>query len=90
MHVYVIDSNTGTIRVDDYKGLMSVWGEMRGQFMTMMLVRRIVVEKPLTESQYNRLAADLKDKVIQSDSRTWLERLAALEDPRGEDDDDED
>jgi len=73
---------SATIEVEDFKNLLAAW-RIHGGPDT--LVGAFVVTKPLTEAQLRRLPSALRELVeCPGDSVAWLERLYALEDPRGE------
>jgi hypothetical protein len=48
------------VTVPDYRNLQAFWQHHGGQMIN-LLVKRIVVEKPLTKPQFNRLHKRLKE-----------------------------
>jgi hypothetical protein len=76
MHVH----RSATIEVPDIHNLRAAWKTYGGP---LCLVSRFVVQKPLTQSQLQRLPKALRELVsCPDDSVAWLERLYGLEDPR--------
>lgn len=80
MTITKVSPQTGTIEVPDFKSLMAAWKTYGGPFC---MVRRFIVEKPLTASQLGRLPGPLRARIAVDDAVVWLERLYGLEDPRG-------
>jgi hypothetical protein len=73
---------TTTVTVHDYRSLLAAWKRFGGP--RSLVGRYIYVGKPLTESQLRRLPAGLRDKIrYPEDPLDFLERMFALEDPRG-------
>lgn len=75
-----VSPQTGTIEVPDLKSLTAAWRTYGGPSC---LVRRFIVEKPLTASQLRRLPGPLRARLEVDGAVAWLERLYRLEDPRG-------
>jgi hypothetical protein len=75
-----VSPQTGTIEVPDLKSLIAAWRTYGGPFC---MVRRFIVEKPLTASQLHRLPGPLKARLESDEAAVWLERLYGREDPRG-------
>lgn len=73
-----VSPQTGTIEVPDLKSLIAAWRTYGGPFC---MVRRFIVEKPLTASQLRLLPEPLKAR-LEPDDVVWLERLYRLVDPR--------
>lgn len=74
-----VSPQTGTIEVPDLKSLTAAWRTYGGPFC---MVRRFMVEKPLTASQLRRLPGPLRARLEADEAVAWLERLYSLVDPR--------
>jgi hypothetical protein len=73
---------TLTIAVADYKSLLVAWRMQGGPRSPVAL--RFILAKPLTDAQFRRLPDELIALTeFPDDSVAFLERLYALEDPRG-------
>lgn len=82
MTVMAFNPQTGTVEVPDHKSLRAAWKTFGGPFGgPFCMVRRFIVEKPLTASQLRQLPGPLRAR-LEPEDVLWLERLYRLEDPR--------
>jgi len=83
MQATKIQSRT-VITVPNYQTLVAEWRRWK-KGVEWQYVGRVIVEKPLTDSQLRRLHRDLVEKLYEpDDSLLFLQTLWSLEDPRGE------